>query len=404
MPENLALNDKILALTAKGVKIPCPHSVEIGDDVPVERISGKGVVFHGGTKVFGSKTVIGSGVVLGHEAPLTAVDCVIGPGVELKGGYCRGSLFLDGASFASGAQVREGCILEEGVRGGHCVGLKQTILFPFVTLGSLVNFCDCLMAGGTSRKDHSEVGSSYIHFNYTPEQDKATPSLIGDVPQGVMLNRPPIFLGGQGGAVGPVSIGYGAVVMAGTILRKDIAGGKLVGGGTTAVERDRSRAHPGDRERKIWNNILYLANLVALRRWYEEIRGLFFERSEFGVEMKQGALTILDAALDERLLRLREFIDTAKERDPSFREPRWDEAAAVLAPGRGVNVGREERDTFMRIVEKKIQGNGADYLKVIKGLGPEEASLGTAWLQAVVDESARRLSAAVLPGDKKSGS
>jgi len=109
---------------------------------------------------------------------------VIGPGVELKGGYCRSSLFLDGAAVGSGAQVREGCILEEGARGGHCVGLKQTILFPFVTLGSLVNFCDCLMAGGTGKKDHSEVGSSYIHFNYTPEQDKANPSLIGDVPQG----------------------------------------------------------------------------------------------------------------------------------------------------------------------------------------------------------------------------
>jgi len=116
------------------------------------------------------------------------------------------------------------------------VGLKQTILFPFVTLGSLVNFCDCLMAGGTSKKDHSEVGSSYIHFNYTPEQDKATPSLIGDVPQGVMVNRPPIFLGGQGGAVGPVRIGYGTVVKAGTILRKDVAGGKLVGGGTLRLK------------------------------------------------------------------------------------------------------------------------------------------------------------------------
>jgi len=68
MPEILRLNDKVLALTAKGVKIPCPHSVEIGDDVTVERISGKGVVFHSGTKVFGGKTVIGSGVVLGHEA------------------------------------------------------------------------------------------------------------------------------------------------------------------------------------------------------------------------------------------------------------------------------------------------------------------------------------------------
>ena len=106
-----------------------------------------------------------------------------------------------------GAQVREGCLLEEEANGAHCVGLKQTILFPFVTLGSLINFCDCLMAGGTSRKDHSEVGSSYIHFNFTPDGDKTTASLFGDVPRGVMLDQPPIFLGGQGGAVGPVRAG-----------------------------------------------------------------------------------------------------------------------------------------------------------------------------------------------------
>ncbi|MCK7504346.1 MAG: hypothetical protein MZV70_09845 [Desulfobacterales bacterium] len=101
------------------------------------------------------------------------------------------------------------------------VGLKQTILFPFVTLGSLINFCDCLMAGGTSRSNHSEVGSSYIHFNFTPDADKTTPSLIGDVPRGVMLNQPPIFLGGQGGMVGPLRMGYGNVVAAGSILRQD---------------------------------------------------------------------------------------------------------------------------------------------------------------------------------------
>jgi bifunctional UDP-N-acetylglucosamine pyrophosphorylase/glucosamine-1-phosphate N-acetyltransferase len=94
--------------------------------------------------------------------------------------------------------------------------------FPFATLGSLINFCDCLLAGGTSRKDHSEVGSSYIHFNFTATGDKVTPSLFGDVPRGVMLNQPPIFLGGQGGSVGPIRVGFGNVVSAGTVLRKDV--------------------------------------------------------------------------------------------------------------------------------------------------------------------------------------
>ena len=111
--------------------------------------------------------------------------------------------------------------MEEQASIAHTVGLKQTILFPFVTLGSLINFCDCFMAGGTSRKDHSEVGSSYIHFNFTPNQDKATASLIGDVPCGVMLDQKPIFLGGQGGIIGPCRLTYGLTAAAGTIVRKD---------------------------------------------------------------------------------------------------------------------------------------------------------------------------------------
>ena len=186
---------------------------------------------------------------------------------------------------ASGAQVREGCLLEEEANGSHTVGLKQTILFPFVTLGSLINFCDCLLAGGTSRKDHSEVGSSYIHFNYTPNQDKATASLLGDVPRGVMLREPPIFLGGQGGLVGPARIGFGTVIAAGSVWRGDCPeGGKLLRG-----ERDqpalRGAFHPGlygDIRRRVTNNILYLANLLALRQWYLHVRVLLPRRSGDG--------------------------------------------------------------------------------------------------------------------------
>ena len=213
--------EKIVQLMQKGVDIPNPLTLDIGPEVSIDRISGEGVTLYPGCRIYGAKTVISAGVKLGAEAPVTIDDCQLGPKVELKGGYFKKSVFLEKANMGSGAQVREGCILEEEANGAHCVGLKQTILFPFVTLGSLINFCDCLMAGGTSRKDHSEVGSSYIHFNFTPDGDKTTASLIGDVPRGVMLNQPPIFLGGQGGAVGPVRLGYGTVVAAGSVLRDD---------------------------------------------------------------------------------------------------------------------------------------------------------------------------------------
>ncbi len=179
-------NATIKKLIQKGVQIRNPAGVEIGAEVDPDNVSGNGVVIHTGCKIFGSSTVILQGARLGFEGPATVVDCQIGPQVELKGGFFQESVFLQKSKMGYGAHVRSGTILEEQASGAHTVGLKQTILFPFVTLGSLINFCDCLMSGGTSRKDHSEVGSSYIHFNFTPNQDKATASLIGDVPYYVL--------------------------------------------------------------------------------------------------------------------------------------------------------------------------------------------------------------------------
>jgi len=186
-------HEKIRRLLSKGVDIPNPSSVDIGDEVNIDLISEQGVKIYPGCRIYGNKTVISSGCQLGYEAPVTMENCQLGPTVELKGGFFSKSVFLEQAKMGMGACVREGSIMEEQASGAHCVGLKQTILFPFVTLGSLINFCDCFMAGGTSRQNHSEVGSSYIHFNFTPDADKTTPSLIGDVPRGVMLNQPPIF-------------------------------------------------------------------------------------------------------------------------------------------------------------------------------------------------------------------
>src|SRR5512136_269559 len=300
------LPKKIIALIDKGVSIPCPSAVVIGDEVRTERISAKGTVLYPGCRLAGAKTLIGPGAKIGFESPVTLVDCRLGPGVELKGGFFTGSVFLARSSMGSGAQVRECCLIEEEASGAHSVGLKQTILFPFVTLGSLINFCDCLMAGGTSRKDHSEVGSSYIHFNYTPNQDKATASLIGDVPRGVMLRQPPIFLGGQGGLVGPVRLGYGTLIAAGTVWENDCPqGGMLLKGSALLSERPLHTGLYREVRRKVCNNLLYIGNLAALRQWYAHVRKPFLKTREGGDALCEGALEVLDAALEERISRLR---------------------------------------------------------------------------------------------------
>jgi bifunctional UDP-N-acetylglucosamine pyrophosphorylase / glucosamine-1-phosphate N-acetyltransferase len=297
-------------LSRIGVKIPEAAGIEIGAEVDIDRIAGEGTVIYPGCRIYGERTLISPGGKLGAEGPVTVENCQVGPGVELKGGYFKDAVFLAGSSCGAGAHVREGTILEEFASIAHTVGLKQTILFPFVTLGSLINFCDCLMAGGTERKNHSEVGSSYIHFNFTPNQDKATASLIGDVPRGVMLNQRPVFLGGQGGMVGPVRLNFGVTVAAGTILRKDEPRPNrliLGGGGKAGNIESRPGRYTGGR-RITRNNLVYIANLMALRQWYREVRSLFVGR-EFPKALLEGLLRNVQAAIEERTLRLKQLVE-----------------------------------------------------------------------------------------------
>ena len=107
---------KIEHLMQKGVKIPNPQSVEIGPEVNIDKISGEGVVIYSGCKIFGSSTLILKGTELGYEGPATIDNCQVGPQVELNSGYFRDAVFLEKVSLGSGANVREGTIIEEESR------------------------------------------------------------------------------------------------------------------------------------------------------------------------------------------------------------------------------------------------------------------------------------------------
>jgi bifunctional UDP-N-acetylglucosamine pyrophosphorylase/glucosamine-1-phosphate N-acetyltransferase len=389
---------RIEKLTQKGVNISNPFTIDVGEEVNIDQISGKGVKVYPGCRIYGEKTVISEGSQLGYEGPVTIENCQLGPKVELKGGYFNKSVFLEKANMGLGAQVREACLLEEQANGAHCVGLKQTILFPFVTLGSLINFCDCFMAGGTSRKDHSEVGSSYIHFNFTPEGDKTTASLIGDVPRGVMLNKPPIFLGGQGGMVGPLQMGYGNVVAAGSILREDMdLENKLI----------KSKHHPGavtdfipkaypSMPRVVENNILYIANLVALEEWYIHVRKMFFKNQEFGVLIFEGVLEKLRMAKEERMKRLKDMAAkmpvspgkdatrakaTAAQRELYEKGNRLEE---FVVNDKFKTAGVEKRDRFLTEFMKHKEEKGGSYIEVVQSLPRDVSGGGTQWLDSIV--------------------
>ncbi|MBN2568389.1 MAG: UDP-N-acetylglucosamine pyrophosphorylase [Deltaproteobacteria bacterium] len=403
MEIKLRCHDKVIQLIEKGVDIPNPLTIDLDEEVDIKNISGNGVRIYPGCRIYGKNTVISAGSQLGYEGPVTVDNCQLGPNVELKGGYFNRSVFLDKANMGSGAQVREGCILEEEANGAHCVGIKQTILFPFVTLGSLINFCDCLMAGGTSRKDHSEVGSSYIHFNFTPDGDKTTPSLIGDVPRGVMLNQPAIFLGGQGGIVGPLRMGYGNVVAANSVLRNDfIEDNKLIVGKThTGKTIDyRPKAYPNLR-RIVENNIIYLANLMALEEWYIHVRKPFFDNQEFGRLVFEGALDKLALAKKERLKRMKVLAEKVKASSEETKTDsrtagrarlflKYSEIEDLFSTTFKNSAIEGLLDDFLSFLEK-TKGSGANYTAVIQSLPVQVSQKGTLWLSGIVDSLCEKI-------------
>lgn len=383
---------KIDKLIEKGVRIPNPQSVEIGDEVSVDRIAGQSVTIFSGSRIRGQDTFISKGVKIGQEGPATIENCYLGPDVALKGGYFQESVFLEGAHCGLGAHVRQGTILEEQAGIAHTVGLKQTILFPYVTLGSLINFCDCLMAGGTSRQNHSEVGSSYIHFNYTPYQDKATPSLIGDVPRGVMLKQPPVFLGGQGGLVGPCRIAFGTVVAAGTICRKDqlqenhmVIENRL----PTASIAIKSNAYR-NLKHILRNNFIYIGNLYALRQWYLHVRSRFVGE-HFAPLLLEGLLATLGKGIDERIKqlgRLAEKVESSPKKSGTPEETfgaNWDRIVTKLNLLMEYGGRPELQDRFSTIIDEKIQTGGKHYLKIVQSLDDHQSDLGVRWLRSVVD-------------------
>jgi UDP-N-acetylglucosamine/UDP-N-acetylgalactosamine diphosphorylase len=342
--------------------------------------------------------------VIGHEAPATIENCYVGPSVALKGGFFRKAAFLKNSSMGSGAHVREGTILEEHASGAHTVGLKQTILFPFVTLGSLINFCDCLMSGGTGRNDHSEVGSSYIHFNFTPNQDKATPSLLGNVPQGVMLDQRPIFLGGQGGLIGPLRLAFGTIVAAGTLCRKDelrpnrlIYGGSLKSGNlpvSTGMYRNI--------ERVVMNNVIYIANLIALLQWYTHLRSLLL-CEDFPEPLLEGLKITVNIGIDERIRQLKKLCEKMPEAMEIYKKQAGENASdlivrqktdlfqqtseleAAFSQLRQMEGNLQHRDTFLEIIPKKTARYGRDYITVMKNLTSGETTAGILWLREIVD-------------------
>ncbi|MEA1927081.1 MAG: UDP-N-acetylglucosamine pyrophosphorylase, partial [Candidatus Auribacterota bacterium] len=233
----------------------------------------------------------------------------------------------------------------------------------------------------------------------------------GDVPRGVMLNQPPIFLGGQGGLAGPCRLGFGTVIAAGTICRSDYPeGGRLIFG--PERKTGQHNFHPAiyhSIRRRTVNNIIYIGNLYALRQWYLHVRSLFFRGDYLSEELFQGVMDKLDLALAERVKRLgavaakmsasiesRRQLGTGKKLEAVTVRQRelhenWPKIEAVLKAGRKEQGDSSSRDPFLERLSRGAEKTKTDYISTIQELEPTWSEKGSDWLQGIVDGITRNV-------------
>ena len=364
MRENLEA--KLDTLEAKSVTIIDRRQTYLDAAIDVSRICW-GAVLYPGTRLVGARTFVGPGARVGTEGPSVLENTIIGESSEVASGYLNEAVMLRNARVGSNAHIRVGTLIEEEASTAHAVGLKHTVLMSFVTMGSLINFCDALISGGKSRREHTEVGSGFIHFNYTPwgkSGDKATPSLIGDVVHGVFLRQQRIFLGGLSGIVGPQKVGFGSFTVAGQVVRKEIPANRVVGDVPRKVDREFYNSTEGPN--RILNlNLGYIGQLTALQAWYREVRlariPVTPEYAHIRV-VTQAALDLLSVCIDERVERLRQFLEERGLPIPSL---------PLSIPPCPLRV--EARHPYV------------DHIKWIMDLSPVEVEKGVSWLQSIVD-------------------
>ena len=295
--------ERVARLRERGVDVWGPERVYVAADVPLENIEPGASIYL--ATLSGPELRIGRGSRIGISGHARVAGCQIGRGVELGAGTYEGGTFLDDAVVRGFAEIRPGTLLEEQVDSAHTVAFKNTILTATVVTGSLINYCDLFMSGGTSRSDHSEVGSGVIHFNFDPRGDKYG-TLVGDV-RGVLLRSAPVFVGGQCGLAGPLHIDFGSVIAAGSLVRRD------VGPAVVHFENfETQQVADFDREiylglkRKFLTTAKLIGNLWALEAWYEQVRLPFAD--DYQKPLYRAAQGQARAHIAERIKRLEKII------------------------------------------------------------------------------------------------
>jgi len=297
-----------------------------------------------------------------------------------------------------GFRVRKGSLYEEDASSAQHTDTKMTIMFPWTTLGSDINFCDALLSGGTGPElgSFSEVGSGTIHFNYSIRGDKATASLFGDVLKGVFLDQERLFIGGNNSLLGPVKADFGAMTAAGARIKGKLSKGLNYGHSLPKGTVDYDARIFSGVSGIVNNQVNVLAELTALANWYKQVRINCVAQTPEQKFLYESGLHMVELNYHERLDQLSRYVDflensvrllesmQASKKEISDQKvllSRWPKLGSVFK-----NLEKFETQIPKSLKEEfeNLQSKGQlDYTGLIKNLSQSGKQRGKTWLSEI---------------------
>ncbi len=204
----LAVAEKILRrrkneeLMASGVTLMDPDTTFVDADVQI----GRDTVIYPFTWIEG-KTVIGEGCEIGPNCRLQ--NMTVGNNVTGQFLYAHDAKVNDGASLGQFVHLRPDTVIDEDVKIGNFVEVKNSNVGKGSKLPHLSYIGDCDMGAGVN------MGCGTITVNYDGKKKFRT--VIGDN----------VFVGCNSNLVAPVTLNDNVYVGAGSTITKDVPNGNL---------------------------------------------------------------------------------------------------------------------------------------------------------------------------------
>lgn len=184
-------------LMQNGVVISCTDGVIISEEAEIECDT----EILTGTQIKG-KTKISKGAVIGPDSIVE--NCTIGENVKINASHCYSSEIKKDAEIGPFVRVRPGCVIDENVRVGNFVELKNAII------GSGAKISHLSYIGDSSVGSEVNIGCGCATVNFDGTDKHRT--VIEDG----------AFIGCGVNLVAPVTVGKDAFIAAGSTVTEDV--------------------------------------------------------------------------------------------------------------------------------------------------------------------------------------